>query len=274
MKTLKNQTLLYDQDCPLCSVYTTGFIKSEMLDKNGRKSYCELSEVTYDFVDFNRATNEIALVDTQNKTVVYGIDSLLKVIGFSFPWISKIGYLKPVNFFLRKFYSFISYNRKVIIPSNIKKEETLECVPDYNYKYRVFYILFTALTTILVLYNYSHSLSMLPKSTITRESLITFGQIIFQSIFLLKLDKKVVLNYIGNLMTVSLMGSLILTPLLLLNTIINIPENGLLIWFGLTVFIMLIEHYRRIKILELPTYLSYTWVVYRIIVLLIIINLS
>ncbi len=274
MRTLKNQTLLYDQDCPLCNVYTTGFIKSGMLDENGRKSYCELSEVTYDFVDFNRATNEIALVDAQNKTVVYGIDSLLKVIGFSFPWISKIGYLKPVNFFLRKLYSFISYNRKVIIPSNIKREETLECVPDYNYKYRVFYILFAAFTTILVLYHYSYSLNILPKSTIARESLLTFGQIIFQSIFLLTLDKKVILNYIGNLMTVSLVGSLLLIPILLLNTIINIPEKLLLIWFGFTVFVMFSEHSRRIKILELPTYLSYTWVVYRIIVLLIIINLS
>ena len=37
MKTLENQTLLYDEDCPLCSVYTTGFIKNGMLDVNGRK---------------------------------------------------------------------------------------------------------------------------------------------------------------------------------------------------------------------------------------------
>ncbi len=273
MKTLKNQTLLYDQGCPLCSVYTDGFIKTGMLDENGRKAYCELSDVTYNFVDFNRATNEIALVDTHNKTVVYGIDSLLKVIGFSFPWISKIGYLKPINFFLRKLYSFISFNRKVIIPSNIKKEERLECVPDYNYKYRILYILFAALITIPVLYHYSYSLSILPKSTIVREVLLTFGQIIFQSIFILTLDKKVVLNYIGNLMTVSLIGSLLLIPILLLDTIINIPENLFLIWFGLTVFVMFTEHYRRIKILELPTYLTYTWVVYRMIVLLIIINL-
>jgi hypothetical protein len=32
----------------------------------------------------DRAKNEIALVDTQNKTVILGIDGLLKVIGFSF----------------------------------------------------------------------------------------------------------------------------------------------------------------------------------------------
>lgn len=36
MKTLQNQTLLYDEDCPLCQVYTTGFIKAKMLDENGR----------------------------------------------------------------------------------------------------------------------------------------------------------------------------------------------------------------------------------------------
>ncbi len=273
MKILKNQTLLYDQDCPLCGLYTSGFIKTGMLDGNGRKPYSELSEEAYDFVDFKRASNEIALVDNKSKTVVYGIDSLLKVIEVSFPLAGKIGHLKFINIFLRKLYSFISYNRKVIIPSKIKKEEKLYCIPDYNYKYRVLYILFAVLITILVLFNYSNSITVLPESTITRETLLTFGQIIFQSVFLTKLDRKKSLNYIGNLMTVSLMGSLILVPILLLNTIVNIPENTLLAWFGITVLIMFIEHYRRIKILELPTYLSYTWVIYRIIILLIILNL-
>ena len=69
MKTLENQTLLYDEDCPLCSVYTTSFIKSGMLDQNGRKPYCQLAPEDQSFVDIKRATNEIALVDNENKTV-------------------------------------------------------------------------------------------------------------------------------------------------------------------------------------------------------------
>jgi predicted DCC family thiol-disulfide oxidoreductase YuxK len=43
MKTLENHTLLYDEDCSLCKVYTTGFIKTGMLDQNGRQAYSTIS---------------------------------------------------------------------------------------------------------------------------------------------------------------------------------------------------------------------------------------
>ncbi len=274
MKTLENQTLLYDEDCPLCRVYTSGFIKAGMLDENGKKPYCQLTEEEKKFIDVNRASNEIALVDNKNKTVIYGIDSLLKVIGFSFPWMEKIGNLKLVKFFLKKLYSFISYNRKVIIPSRIKKEIKLQCVPDFNYKYRIFYILFAAIVTTFVLYKFSESISILPKSTIVRELILALGQIVFQGLFLLKLDRKIIGNYIGNLMTVSLMGSLLLIPILIINSVFNISQIITLGWFGITVLLMLLEHSRRIKLLELPFYLSITWVIYRIIALLIILNLK
>jgi hypothetical protein len=274
MKTLTNQTLLYDEDCPLCRVYTSGFIKAGMLDENGKKPYCQLSDEEQNFIDVQRASNEIALVDNENKTIIYGIDSLLKVIGFSFPWMEKIGNLKPIKFFLKKLYSFISYNRKVIIPSKIKKEIKLKCIPDFNYQYRILYILFAMTITTFVLYNFSDSISILPNSTITRKLILVFGQIVFHGLFLIKFDKKIILNYIGNLMTVSLMGSLLLLPMLILNLIFNISESLTLGWFGITVLLMFVEHSRRIKLLQLPFYLSITWVIYRLIALTIILNLN
>lgn len=273
MKTLENQTLLYDEDCPLCRVYTSGFITAGMLDKNGKKSYCQLTNDEHHFINVKRAANEIALIDNKNKTVIYGIDSLLKIIGYSFPWMEKIGNIKPIKFALKKFYSFISYNRKVIIPSKIKKEIKLQCVPDFSYKYRLIFIGFTALITTLALSNFSNLIRYLPKSTVSRELILAVGQIVFQAAFLMKLDPKTILNYIGNLMTVSLMGSLLLIPILVANSIFNIPELITLTWFGITVLLMLIEHSRRIKILGLPFYLSITWVIYRIIALLFILNL-
>ncbi len=274
MKTLKNQTLLYDEDCPLCRVYTSGFIKTGMLDQNGKKTYCQLSEEEQNFIDVKRASNEIALVDNKSKTVIYGIDSLLKVLGFSFPWIEKIGNLKPIKYFLKKLYSFISYNRKVIIPSKINKEIKLQCVPNFNIKYRILYILFASIITTLVLYKFSNLVSILPKSTVVRELILALGQIVFQSLFLIKFEKNVLLNYVGNLMTVSLMGSLLLMPILILNSIFNISEIITLAWFVITVLLMLLEHSRRIKLLELPFYLSITWIIYRILALLIILNLN
>lgn len=117
MKKLHHQTLLYDEDCPLCNAYTAGFIKAGMLDKAGRKPYSHINEGDA-FVDANRARNEIALVDYQNGTVTYGVDSLLKVIGHSFPLIEKAGRAKPVHWLLKKLYSL--YHTTVRLSSLIK----------------------------------------------------------------------------------------------------------------------------------------------------------
>ena len=272
MKLLENQTLLYDDDCPLCRVYTKGFIEAGMLDENGKKPYCQLSEEEQVFIDLKRAANEIALVDTKNKTVLYGIDSLLKVIGHSFPWMKTVGYWKPVNWFLKKLYKFISYNRKVIIPSKINQAIKLQCVPEFNIKYRIFYIIFASIITTLTLYKYANLIEILPKGSLTREAILAIGQLGFQSLFLMKFDKQKTINYLGNLMTVSLLGSLILMPFLIANYFFKMPQIAVHAWFGLTVLLMFIDHFRRVKILELPTYLCLTWVLYRIIVLILILN--
>lgn len=272
MNKLNNHTLLYDQNCPLCSVYTTGFIKTGMLDANGRKPYAQLTNEEMIYVDVQRAANEIALIDKQNKTVTYGIDSLLKVIGNSFPVVAKIGNFKPLYYLLSKLYSFISYNRKVIIP-NKKSNAALQCIPDFKFNYRIAYILFATLVTAIVLFKYSGLIKTLPAGNFSRELALATGQIIFQGIFFLKKSKETALNYFGNLITVSLMGSLLLLPMVLLTQLFQIHEFIILGWFGLTAAIMFAEHYRRIILLNLPHYLCYTWVIYRLIALTLILNL-
>ena len=272
MKTLENHTLLYDDDCPLCRVYTKGFIDAEMLDKNGKKPYCNLSQEDQIFIDLKRAANEIALVDTKNKTVLYGIDSLLKVIGHSFPWMKTVGNWKPVNWFLKKLYKFISYNRKVIIPSKINPDIKLQCVPEFNTKYRIFYMVFASIITAFTLYKYSNLTEILPKGSFTREFILAIVQMGFQSLFIIKFDKQKMINYLGNLMTVSLLGSLILMPFLITNHFFKMPQIAVHGWFGFTVLILFIDHFKRVKILELPTYLCLSWVLYRTIALIVILN--
>ncbi|MBJ2174926.1 DUF393 domain-containing protein [Aureibaculum sp. A20] len=273
MTTLKNYTLLYDDDCPLCKTYTSVFIKTKMLDRNGRQAYSSISQMEYGYIDLEKAKNQIALINHDDKTVLYGIDSLLKVIGYSFPFIEKIGQTSPIKWFLKKLYSFISYNRKVIIPIKKRDFQCMSCEPEFNIKYRIIYILFTTLITSLVLYQYSEQLFFLPDSTIGRETVLAIVQIVFQSVFLLKINRNDLLNYIGNLMTVSLMGSLMLMPIIIINHFIMLPTLILLSWFGLTALLMFMEHYRRVNLLNLSTYLSYTWVLYRVIALLLILNL-
>ena len=269
MKTLKNQTLLYDPGCPLCSVYTTGFIKAGMLDANGRKPYESLTDSEKQFVDTRRACNEIALIDNDNKTVTYGIDSLLKVVGHSFPFIEKADKVKPVHWLLKKFYSFISYNRKAIMP-NTKPATGAECLPDFNFLYRMAYIVFAGLLTALVLYGYSHLISLYaPVKPFYAELLIAFLQIPFQWMFVYKLSKQAAVNYFGNVMTVSLFGSLLLLPAIIGNLFIRLPQQIALYWFGVTALIIFAEHYCRVKLLGLPRRLCVTWLGYRVLLLIV-----
>ena len=271
MKTLTNQTLLYDEDCPLCQAYTGAFVKSGMLDDKGRKPYAELNANELTFVDADKAVNEIALIDRENNTVTYGIDSLIRVIGNSFPIVSTIGNITPIKFVLKKLYSFISYNRKVIIPGK-NSNSAIQCTPAFNYRYRIAFMLFATLITAITLFNYAELLPI-PQGGFGREIALALGQLAFQFIFLYKLDNKTVLNYLGNVMTVSLAGSLLLLPMLSINSFITLPETANLIWFAITVTLMFIEHYRRVKILELPPYLCFTWVAYRLIALVLILNI-
>jgi hypothetical protein len=113
----------------------------------------------------------------------------------------------------------------------------------------------------------------IPQGSFYRELLLAFGQIAFQGLFLVNKNFQTKVNYFGNLMTVSLMGALILAVMLFVGEFVTVPQIVFEGWFGITVLIMFVEHFRRIKILKLPHYLCYTWVLYRIIALLLILNL-
>lgn len=271
MKTLQNHALLYDVDCPMCSIYTNGFIQCNMLDKNGRKPFKSIDNSEETYVDIQRAKNEIALIDTKNKTVIYGIDSLLKVLGNSFPIIETIGKFKPIHFLLQKLYSFISYNRKVIAPSKLEKTDK-ECVPTFNIQYRILYILFALFITASTLFQFSKLIPLVETTTFYREALIAFGQLVFQAVFLWKKDIKTIVNYFGNIMTISLIGSLLLLPIIVVNSFITVPTFITVSMFLGVISFMLFEHIRRVKLLELPEYLSATWVLYRVLVLVVILN--
>ena len=144
MEPLKNHTLIYDNECPMCNIYSKGFIKSGMLGESGREAFTDLSLENKSVNDFHRAKNEIALVDHEKNKVIYGLDSLLLIIGNSFPLLAKITRIKPFYWFFKKLYSFVSYNRKQIIPS--KKDNTEEaCIPDFNLKYRLAYLAFVVI---------------------------------------------------------------------------------------------------------------------------------
>lgn len=266
MKTLKNHTLIYDNECPMCEMYSKGFTKYGMLDENGREAFTEISVRNKDLVDFHRAKNEIALVDHDKNRVVYGLDSLLLIIGSSFPLLERIARIQPLYWFFKKVYSFVSYNRKQIIPS--KKDNTEQsCVPDFNLKYRLIYIAFVMFFSAYALSLYSGKLGGNVTPNFLRELAVCLGQVLWQTLFLQRYLKDKIWDYLGNMMTVSLIGTLLLIPALF----VNITPFFHFIYFGIVVIIMFLEHLRRCRILKLNYIPSISWILFRVTALVIII---
>ena len=270
MKTLKKHVIIYDDECPLCDLYTGGFVKSGMLDAKGRTPFRSLDVRIENMIDRKRACNEIALVNEENGHVLYGTESLCAIIGHSYPFLNGLFRFRPFVWLINKLYSFISYNRKVIIPGTTF-EATNSCVPVYNRTYRWAYIILGCLFTSIILNAYSSLFyTVLPPSTFSRELAICSGQIIFQGAVINLLRKDRVLHYLGNMMSISVMGALLLIPMLIINSFAGVNVLVALGWFGLVVGLMFLEHWRRVKILEIHWVASVSWVIYRLIVLWII----
>jgi hypothetical protein len=96
MKTLAGYTILYDAECPMCNLYSKAFVKTGMLDNSGRVPYQQMPANVCPYVDRQRAVNEIALVNSQTGEVNYGIRSLFKVIGNSFP-VLELGWALTIS---------------------------------------------------------------------------------------------------------------------------------------------------------------------------------
>jgi hypothetical protein len=267
MKTLSDHTLIYDNECPMCDLYTNAFIKTGMLDENGRQCY---SDDLTQKIDLSRARNEIALVNRKTGEVIYGIDSLFKIVSNSFSFLKPVFNLKIFHFLVSKLYSFISYNRKVIAPAKVFQAPG-SCTPDFQLGYRVLYIFFTWIVSSLILTQYSLLLfPIIPPTNFYREFVICGGQIVFQFLTIAFLRKDRIVHYLGNMMTISLAGALALWPLIVLGNLFSLPAWLPIGYFILVVMCMFLEHLRRVKLLKINPLASLSWVLYRLIVLSII----
>ena len=269
MRTLKEHTLIYDDECPLCDLYSAAFVKSGMVDEQGRQPYTEAVKCQLPQVDWQRACNEIALINRRDNTIQYGVEGIATILANNSAVIRWLFSFKVIRMLAAKLYFFISYNRKVIVPGK-KFEGHNTCTPTLSYRYRTAYIIWAWLITSAILVYYSSLLTpYLPPTDLTREFLVCGGQIIFQALAVGVIQKQKVIHYLGNMMTISLAGALLLIPPILLSGIID-EKMFYVGWFFAVVGLMFLEHIRRVKILGLPWLLSGTWVLYRIFVLMVI----
>jgi hypothetical protein len=270
MKTLQNHLILYDADCPMCKAYTKAFTRTGMLGDGGRASYQDMPAEVCPLVDRQRAVNEIALVDTQTGEVSYGVESLFKVIGNSFPVFKPLFGFGPFVWLMKKVYAFISYNRRVIIPA---AHDVKGIQPSFRLGYRLIYLVFTWLVVGSILTVYAHHLTpLVPLGDPLREYYICGGQVLFQGIVISIYRPAKRWEYLGNMMTISLAGALLLLPVLLVAEFFALTPIICTLCFLAVAGLMFLEHIRRTKLMELGWLLTISWMVYRLLLLIVILN--
>jgi len=267
MKTLENHVILFDAECPMCKAYTKAFVTSGMLDAGGRTDYQHGMDAVCPLIDKQRAVNEIALVDVKSGEVTYGIKSLFKVIANAWPVFAPLFSFKPFVWLMSKVYAFIAYNRRVIIPAS-KHGGEYEYQPSLKINYRVAYLLFTWFCTGYILTAYTHLLAgVVPLGGAVREYFICGGQIIFQGMIISSFAKEKMWAYLGNMMTISFGGSLLLLIAVIIGHWVKFPAIFFPLYFMGVAGLMFLEHIRRTKLLELGWILTVTWVLYRVVLL-------
>ena len=268
MKTLENHIILFDGECPMCKVYTKAFVATGMLDDNGRAPYQNKMDTVCPVIDKQRAVNEIALVDLKNGEVTYGVKSLFKIIGNACPVFNPLFQFQPFIWLMSKVYAFISYNRRVIIPAN-EAGNGFTYQPDFKLHYRIAYLLLTWLGTGCILTAYAHLLTgIVPLGNAYREYLICGGQIIFQGAVISTFKREKIWEYLGNMMTISFAGSLLLLIMLGINHWFSITPIIAVLYFMAVAGLMFLEHIRRTKLLNLGWTLTITWALYRALLLI------
>ena len=193
----------------------------------------------------------------------YGLDSMLKIISNRYSFVAKLFSIKIIYWLFTKLYFFISFNRKVIAPS---KQSATTCYPDFNFKYRILFLVFCWAITTWILHAFTAIFHFKSYSTYT-EAILLIVQIPIQYVVIKNKTKEVFVNYLGHLLFLSFFGSLLLIPIILINHFVLVSLIVNSIYFFTVVFVLIIMHFKRVKLLELNNSLCYSWIAFRLLIL-------
>jgi len=245
---MNSKVIIYDDNCPLCSAYTSAFVKTGLISKEGRRNFSGIDETLVNQIDLRRSVNEIPLIDTATHQVWYGIDALLEILQQKMPVVKTIGNNRCVKWGLQKLYKFISYNRRVIVASSNEKNG-FDCSPDFNVRYRlVFLFVFLIFNTLMLfpLQEYVLHKSIFNSTILGLQMSHTIFVCINISIGLL-LGKKNGLEYLGQINMTALTAIMLCIPLIFLNRYIGLKASFNTYYLGMVTIVVLHEYLRRMR---------------------------
>jgi hypothetical protein len=169
--------------------------------------------------------------------------------------------------------NFIEENKLVIFPPKTFEASNFK---NPHLVWRWLYLVFAWFIISIVLGYYGELLiPIVPDQGFYREFVMSAGQLIFQTIVIGHLTKGRLLHYLGNMMTVSLIGALFLLPVLFFAWISHWDAP----WWYTAYFLIIVGtiiliHKDRVERLNLHWVITLSWILYRILLLIAIYSIG
>ena len=240
---LKDCVILYDDSCPMCQLYTQGFVKMNLLKPENRVGFANATESQRSLIDLNRARHEIPLIDSRSGVTIYGIDALFFILQTRFPILIPLFKMPFFRGFWYALYQVISYNRRLIAGTSAPKQG-FDCAPDFSLKYRLAYLAFVFVLWLIlasrtgIVFHDKHQLALqsIFVSTLSLQALM------WGYVFLSKKGW----DYAGNLATNCLIFCLLISPVILVS--LPIWAQGFIL--SLAVLLTGMDIHRRFRSLQ------------------------
>jgi predicted DCC family thiol-disulfide oxidoreductase YuxK len=114
---LAEKVILYDDSCPLCQLYTEGFVRLGVLPRTGRVAFGQAPEQcpeVFETLDVARGRVAIPLIDRATGEILYGLDALFLLIGHQAAWLRPVLRQRGLKAVIWPLYRLLSYNRRQI----------------------------------------------------------------------------------------------------------------------------------------------------------------
>lgn len=255
MKTNDDKVIVYDDKCPMCAMYTAGFIRWGIMKKNDRISFSELDcQAFMAGMDPELSRDEIPLVDLNGGKTIYGLDAMLYLLDRKIPFLVRVARMQPFYWFFRRLYKLVSFNRRVIVGGR-NHASRFDCTPHFNYKYRLTFVVFAAALASLLSYFFGTAIAAanpgldfpFPAGWFSVAACGT-GWLLHQATAAAVMKKDRALDYAGHLATLQIMG---VAPLLLTILLGRLPSAVVNASAAVAVLVsmalMYTQHRRRMK---------------------------
>ena len=244
-----SRVLLYDDYCPLWNWYSGLFVKFGLLNAENRIPFSKADIEILTSIDIERGRDEIPFFNRETGATLYGIDTLLEIIGQKAPFVKSIGNFRPVKWFLQRSYKLISYNRKVIVAKKCGSGR-FDCSPAFNIFYRMVFMMISLLFNSMMLWPLHVSLFShlsIYHLTFIQLQVAHLSFVAINCIIAFFLRDRRSIEYLGQVNMLVLTAILLLLPVIIVNSLIVMSQFIIFICLlFLTVFIVR-EYFRRMK---------------------------